>query len=77
VGSLLYHVTDNILVHFDSTYNMRDSSLINVQGATKLLSSCDCWSLALIVRRDINPAKTSFNFAFNLLGMGLQRGTVR
>lgn len=77
VGNLLYHVTDNILVHFDSTYNVRDSSLISVQGATKFLSSCDCWSLALIVRRDINPAKTSVNFAFNLLGMGLQRGTVR
>jgi LPS-assembly protein len=73
VGNLLYHVTDNILLYLDSTYNVRDSRFIGARAATKLLSSCDCWTVTFSLRRDVNPAKTSFNFDFNLLGLGSQR----
>jgi LPS-assembly protein len=73
VGNLLYHVTDRILLHVNSTYNVRDSRTVGLRAATKLLSSCDCWTLTLSLKREINPAKTSFNFDFNLLGLGSQR----
>jgi LPS-assembly protein len=73
VGNLLYHVTDNILLYLDSTYNVRDSRFIGARAAIKLLSSCDCWTVTFSLRRDVNPAKTSFNFDFNLLGLGSQR----
>jgi hypothetical protein len=75
VGNLLYHVTDRILLHVNSTYDVRDSRFLGLRAATKLLSSCDCWTLTLSLKRDINPAKTSFGFDFNLLGLGSQRSS--
>jgi LPS-assembly protein len=73
VGSLFYHVTDRILLHVNSTYDVRDSRFVGLRAATKLLSSCDCWTMTLSLKREINPAKTSFNFDFNLLGLGSQK----
>ena len=77
IGNLLYHVTDHILLSLNSTYSARDTRFIGVSAATKILSTCECWAMTLAVRRGINPAKTSFNFDFNLLGLGAQRSTLR
>jgi LPS-assembly protein len=73
VGNLFYHVTDRILVHVNSTYDIRDSRFIGFRAATKLLSACDCWTMTLSLKRDVNPAKTSFGFDFSLLGLGSQK----
>jgi LPS-assembly protein len=77
IGNLLYHVTDHLLLALNSTYSARDSRFISVSAATKILSTCECWAMTLAVRRGINPAKTSFNFDFNLLGLGAQKSTLR
>jgi LPS-assembly protein len=76
-GNLLYHATDNILLFFNSSYNVRDTRFTGVRAATKILSTCECWAMTFAVRHDINPAKTSFNFDINLLGLGSQRSTVK
>jgi len=44
--------------------------------AVKVLSGCECWSFTLSLKKEINPAKTSFNFDFNLLGLGTQKSSV-
>ncbi len=75
-ASLLYHATDNLLLLLSSTYDARDSRFIGVHAATKILSSCECWSLTFKLTHDINPSKTSFSFDFNLLGLGAQRSTL-
>jgi hypothetical protein len=75
-GSLLYHATDNLLLFLNSTYNVRDGRFGGIRAATKFLSFCECWSITLGVRRNINPAKTSFTFDFNLLGLGTQKSNV-
>jgi hypothetical protein len=75
-GSMLYHLTDNLLVHFNSTYDARDSRFIGFRFLTKFLSFCECWTATFSVRRDVNPANTSFNFAFSLLGLGNTRSTL-
>jgi hypothetical protein len=72
-GNLNYHVTDNILFFLNSTYNVRDNQFIGFNAATKLLSPCDCWTITLRLNHSVNPAKTGFNFDFNLLGLGAQR----
>jgi len=77
VSSMLYHVTDNILVNLNSVYDVRNNTFIGVRAAVKLLSSCDCWTMTFSLKHDINPAKTSFSFDFNLLGLGTQRSTLR
>ena len=77
-GNLLYHATDNVLLFFNSTYNVRDTRWAGVHAATKILSSCECWAMTFSVRHDINPAKTSFNFDVNLVGLGgTQQSTVK
>jgi hypothetical protein len=76
VSSMLYHVTDNVLFNLTSVYDVRNNTFIGVRGAIKLLSSCDCWTMTLSLRHDINPAKTSFSFDFNLLGLGNQKSTL-
>jgi len=76
-ANLLYHVTDNLLVALGSTYDARDSRFIGIRAATKLLSFCECWSVTFGVKHDINPSKTSFNFDFNLLGLGSTRSTLK
>jgi LPS-assembly protein len=75
--SLLYHATDNILLFLSSSYDARESRFLGVRAATKLLSSCECWSLTFRVAQDINPAKTSFNFDFTLLGLGSSKSTLQ
>jgi LPS-assembly protein len=73
VGSLFYHVTDNLLFSGSSVYDVINNRIIGFRGALKLLSSCDCWTLTLVASHNINPAKTSFSFNFNLLGLGTQK----
>jgi hypothetical protein len=61
----------------NATYDVRDARFPGYGGALKLLSQCECWTVTLSLRRNINPAKTSFNFDFNLLGLGSQRSTIK
>jgi hypothetical protein len=75
--SLLYHVTDNMLVYLSSTYDARESRFLGVRAATKLLSTCECWSMTFRIAQDVNPSKTSFNFDFTLLGLGSAKSTLR
>jgi len=75
-SSLNYHVTDNILVFADGTYDVRDTRFIGINGALKFLSPCDCWTATVRLSHNINPAKTSFNFSFNLLGLGSQSSNI-
>jgi hypothetical protein len=76
-ATALYHLMDNVLLYFNSTYDARDNKFIGFRAATKLLSSCECWAVTLGLRHDINPAKTSFNWDFNLLGLGASKSTLR
>jgi LPS-assembly protein len=69
-GNLLYHLTDNLLFNFSSTYDVRDTRFIGFRASTKFLSFCECWTATLGVKHDVNPAKTSFSFDFSLLGLG-------
>jgi LPS-assembly protein len=73
VASLFYHATDNILLSGNSVYDVRDSRFIGFRVATKLLSSCDCWTMTFSVNQSVNPSKTNFSFDFNLLGLGSPR----
>lgn len=75
--NVLYHVTDHILSFYSSSYDVRDSRFPGYRGAIKILSQCECWTVTLSLKRDINPARTSFSFDFNLLGLGTQRSTLR
>jgi hypothetical protein len=74
VGNLvlggLYHVTEHLLTNVNSTYDVRENRFLNVRAAVKLLSRCECWTLTMGLQRDINPAKTTFNFTVGLLGLG-------
>jgi hypothetical protein len=76
-GSLFYRVTDHLLFFMSSSYDARDSSFPGYRGAIKILSQCECWTLTFSLKRNINPAKTSFNFNFNLLGLGSQKSSLR
>lgn len=75
-ANMLYHLTDNLLVNFNTTYDSRDSRFIGFRVATKFLSFCECWTATLGVKRDVNPAKTSVNFDFSLLGLGNTRSSL-
>ena len=75
--SVIYHATDNILLFLSSAYDAREGRFLGVRGATKFLSTCECWSITFRVGHDINPAKTTFNFDFNLLGVGAAKSTLR
>src|SRR6185503_224306 len=76
-GSLFYHLTDNLLFSASSTYDALNSRFIGFRTATKILSSCECWSMTFGVHHDINPAKTSFRFDFNLLGLGSSKSSLK
>lgn len=76
-ANMLYHLHDNFLVHFSSTYDSRDSRFIGFRVITKFLSFCECWTATFSVKRDVNPAKTSFGFEFTLLGLGNTRTSLR
>lgn len=73
VASVFYHVTDNILLNANTVYDAINNRFIGARAGVKLLSSCDCWTMTLTLKHDINPAKTSFAFNFNLLGLGSQK----
>jgi LPS-assembly protein len=73
VVSLFYHVTDNILLNANSVYDSINNRFIGVRAGVKLISPCDCWTMTLTLSNTINPAKTSFRFNFNLLGVGNQQ----
>ena len=73
VASMFYHVTDNILLNANTVYDAINNRFIGLRAGVKLLSSCDCWTMTLTLKHDINPAKTSFAFNFNLLGLGSQK----
>ena len=73
VVSLFYHVTDNLLLNANSVYDSINNRFIGVHSGIKLLSPCDCWTMTLSLNHTINPAKTSFSFNFNLLGVGTQK----
>lgn len=69
-ANMLYHLTDNLLFNFGSTYDARDSRFLGFRVLTKFLSFCECWTATFGVRRNVNPANTSFNFDFSILGLG-------
>jgi len=76
-ANLFYRLTDNLLFNFGSTYDARDNKFLGFRAITKLLSFCECWSVTLGVNHSVNPAKTSFNFNFNLLGLGNTKSSLR
>ena len=73
----LYHATDNLLLFASTNVNALEGRFLNFSAATKFLSFCECWSVTLGVRQNINPAKTSFYFDFNLAGLGSQKSTLK
>jgi LPS-assembly protein len=76
-ASLFFHLTDHALISLNSSYSVRDNRFLGIRAATKLLSTCECWSVTLGVKRSVNPSKTSFNFDFNLLGVGSSRSALQ
>jgi LPS-assembly protein len=76
-ANLFYHVLDNALIFLNGTYNVRDTRFLGFRAATKILSSCECWSVTFGLSHSINPSKTTFDFNFNLLGLAAQRSTLQ
>ncbi len=75
-GNILYRPLDQLLLSFSSSYNVRDTRFVGARGAAKVLSSCECWAVTFSVNHSINPSKTTFNFDFNLLGLGQQKSSL-
>ena len=69
VGTLL-HLTDHLLFRFNSSYDALSGRFTHHKGSLKILSQCECWTLMFSVGRNVNPAKTTFDFTFSLLGLG-------
>ncbi len=76
-GHLFYHLTEHLLFSFDASYDFENHRFPGFRTAVKVLSGCECWSFTLSLNKEINPAKTTFNFDFNLLGLGSQKSTVK
>lgn len=76
-GDLVYHLHDQVMVSVAATYDVRDNRFPGYHTAVKFLSGCECWTATLSLRHEINPAKNSFSFDFNLLGLGAQRNTLK
>ncbi|MGE5305244.1 MAG: LPS-assembly protein LptD [Alphaproteobacteria bacterium] len=76
-GSVIYHLHDQVMALVAATYDIRDNRFPGYHTAVKFLSGCECWSATLSWKHDINPAKNSFNFDFNLLGLGAPQSTVK
>ena len=68
----LFHLTDHLLLTYDTSYNARDGRFTSNRGGVKILSQCECWTLSFSVNRRTNPEKTSFKFSFDLLGLSSQ-----
>jgi LPS-assembly protein len=75
-ANMLYHLTDNLLINVNSTYDARDSRFLGFRVLTKFLSFCECWTATLGVTQDVNPAKTTVSFNFSLLGLGNTRSSL-
>ena len=75
-ANLFYRVLDNALFSASGTYDVRDTRFLGFRVATKLLSTCECWSVTFGLSHSINPSKTTFDFNFNLLGLAAQRNTL-
>jgi LPS-assembly protein len=75
-ANMLYHLTDNLLINVNSTYDARDSRFLGFRVLTKFLSFCECWTATFGVTQDVNPAKTTFSFNFSLLGLGNTRSSL-
>jgi LPS-assembly protein len=69
-SNLFYHVTDNLLFNFSSTYDVLDTRFIGFRATSKFLSFCECWTVTFALNQDVNPKKTSFTVNFDLLGLG-------
>lgn len=76
-NSVLYHLTDNLLFNFGSTYDARDNRFIGFRAINKFLSFCECWTMAFVVSHVVNPAKTSFSVDFTLLGLGNSKSSLK
>ena len=76
-ANVLYHVTDNFLLNFGSTYDARDSRFLGFRVITKFLSFCECWTATFKIQQNINPRKTSFGFDFSLLGLGNSKSSFK
>jgi LPS-assembly protein len=69
-ASTLYHLTDHLLLLYDSNYDAREGRFTSNRAGIKILSQCECWSIGFSVNHTRNPDRTSFKFGFNLLGLG-------
>ncbi|HET9915604.1 MAG TPA: LPS assembly protein LptD [Candidatus Binatia bacterium] len=76
-NNLLYHLTDNLLFNFSSTYDVRDSRFIGFRAISKFMSFCECWTVTFGVTHTVNPDKTSFSVNFSLLGLGNPKSSLR
>jgi len=76
-SNLFYHVTDNLLFNFTSTYDVRDNRFIGFRATSKFLSFCECWTVTFALKQDVNPKKTSFSMDFNLLGLGTSKSSFK
>ena len=66
----LVHLTDHFLFLYDASYDFRKSRFTGNRSGIKYLSQCECWTATFSFNQTTNPSKTSFNFGFNLLGLG-------
>lgn len=71
-GNLLFHLTDNLLFFFNTSFDSREARFTTNRASLKILSPCECWTVTLALNRTTNPSKTRFDFSFNLLGLGSQ-----
>ena len=76
-NNLLYHLTDNLLFNFSSTYDVRDNRFIGFRAISKFMSFCECWTVTLGVTHNVNPDKTSFSVNFSLLGLGNSKSALK
>ncbi|MGE5820393.1 MAG: hypothetical protein ACM37Z_20370, partial [Deltaproteobacteria bacterium] len=76
-GNLIYHLHDQVMAFVAADYDVRDHRFPGYHTAIKFLSGCECWTLTLAWKHEINPAKNSFNFNFSLLGLGAQKNTLK
>jgi len=76
-NNFLYRLSDNLLFNFSSTYDVRDNRFIGFRAISKFLSFCDCWTVTLGVKHNVNPDKTSFSVDFSLLGLGSPKSSLR
>jgi len=76
-NNFLYHLTDNLLFNFSSTYDVRDNRFIGFRAISKFLSFCECWTVTVGVSQTVNPDKTSFSVNFSLLGLGNPKSSLK